>query len=279
VRSTLTALSSLAVVVFASSLLSFPQQIDPASGTVCDPKLKDLSVVREKAQDGNAAAEYQLGRSILSPQPTEDERAAAMTWFRLSAEQGYAPAQYLYGAMFSDGRWRNSQELKNWWTKAAEQGEVRAQFWLGVAYQDGRNGVERDYGEAFKWLSKAAEQGNPDPQFTLGQMYEDGEGVPQDFGLAAKWYRKAAEHVPDLGGAGQGRNNLALLYMAGHGVNRDYVSAYMWFALLGNPTTGQMDFSGNPAAEHMTVAQIHEGQLRARAWVQKHPAKPLCSSF
>jgi TPR repeat protein len=35
-------------------------------------------------------------------------------------------------------------------------------------------------------------------------MYEDGEGVKQSYALAAKWYRKAAEHVPDLGGAGQG---------------------------------------------------------------------------
>jgi uncharacterized protein len=279
VRSTLTALSSLAVVVFASSLLSFSQQIYPASGIVCDPKLKGLSAIREKAQAGDAAAEYQLGRSMLSPQPTEDELAAAMTWFRLSAEQGYPPAQYLYGAMFSDGRWRSSQQLTFWWTKAAEQGEVRAQFWLGVAYQDGRNGVERDYSEAFKWLSKAAEQGNPDAQFTLGQMYEDGEGVPQDYGLAAKWFRKAAEHVPDLGGAGQGRNNLARLYMDGHGVDRDYVSAYMWFALLENPTTEQMDFSANPAAGHMTVGQIAEAQRRAKEWVQKHPAKPLCSSF
>ena len=69
-RSTLTALSSLAVVVFAFSLLCFPQQIDPTSGVVCDPKLKDLSAIREQAQAGDAAAEYQLGRSMLSILPS-----------------------------------------------------------------------------------------------------------------------------------------------------------------------------------------------------------------
>jgi hypothetical protein len=67
VRSTLTALSSFAVVAFAFSLLCFPQQIDPTSGVACDPKLKDLAASREKAQAGDAAAEYQLGLSMLSP--------------------------------------------------------------------------------------------------------------------------------------------------------------------------------------------------------------------
>ena len=56
-------------------------------------------------------------------------------------------------------------------------------------------------------------------------MYEDGEGAKQNFGLAAKWYGKAAEHVPDLGGARQGRNNLGMLYLEGRGVPKDYIQA------------------------------------------------------
>jgi uncharacterized protein len=57
-----------------------------------------------------------------------------------------------------------------------------------------------------------AANGNPDAENSLGQMYQDGKGVKQSYVTASKWYRKAAEHVPDLGGAGQGRNNLGLLY-------------------------------------------------------------------
>jgi TPR repeat protein len=41
--------------------------------------------------------------------------------------------------------------------------------------------------------------------------------------LATEWYLKAAEHFPDLGGAGQGRNSLGLLYMQGLGVPQDYI--------------------------------------------------------
>ncbi len=270
---------SLAVLALATSLVCFAQQSDTLSSSLCRPMPKDLPAIREQAQGGDAVAEYKIGRSMLSPRPTYDEIATAMPWFQRSAEQGYAPAQYMFGGMFRDGRWRKPQQLIFWWTKAAEQGEVQAQLWLGTMYEQGWVGIKRDYNEAFKWLSKAAEQGDPDAQASLGQMYENGEGTLQDYALAAKWYQKAGEHVPDLGGAGQGRNQLALLYMNGKGVNRDYVSAYMWFALLGNPTTGQLDFAGNPAEEYMTASQIAEAQTRTKEWIQKHPAKPLCPSL
>jgi uncharacterized protein len=119
--------------------------------------------------------------------------------------------------------------------QAAEDGVADAQFWLGVAYEQDEFGVfgVRDEREALKWYRKAAEQGNPDAEVELGRCYEDGRGVEQDYALAAQWYRKAAEHVPNLGGAGQGRNDLGLLYMEGPGVPKDYVQAYMWFSLAG----------------------------------------------
>src|SRR2546421_12367026 len=120
--------------------------------------------------------------------------------------------------------------------RAAVHGNSEAQFWLGAAYEQGWIGAT-NFQEALKWFRKAAEQGHPDAQASLGQMYEDGEGVEQNYALAAEWYRKAAEHVPDLGGAGQGRNDLGLLYMQGLGVPKDYVQAYM----LGGAWSGTVE--------------------------------------
>src|ERR1700687_719269 len=102
----------------------------------------------------------------------------------------------------------------------AQHGDAGAQFWLGAGYEQGWFG-RANFQLALKWLRKAAGRGDADAQNSLGQMYEDGEGVQQNHTLAANWYRKAAEHVPDLGGAGQGRNNLGLLYMNGLGVPED----------------------------------------------------------
>jgi len=188
-----------------------------------------MQAVRQRAEAGDAVAAYKWGLSMLSPKPTDYEVEAAMLWLRRSAEQGYPPAEYVYGGTFRGGRWENPQQLVEWWTKAAEQGEVRAQLWLGVFYEQGRYGVKRDYLQAFNWLSMAARQGQPDAQVTLGQMYENGEGVQQDYDLAAYWYRKAADHVTDLGGAGVGLNSLANFICKGTRLHRTTRSSMRGF--------------------------------------------------
>lgn len=147
----------------------------------------------------------------------------------------------------------------------AEQGDKSAQMWLGTFYEQGRFG-KVDFQQALKWLKKAAAQDDPDAQNCLGQMYEDGEGVQQNYGIAAQWYRKAAEHVPDFGGAGQGRNNLGLLYLKGLGVPKDYVQAYVWFRL----TNSQTNLSD--AKNRMTTAQILQAERMAQRWRDLHPS-------
>src|SRR3984893_10237593 len=147
----------------------------------------------------------------------------------------------------------------------AERGDKHAQMWLGASYEQGRFG-KTDFQEALKWFRKAAAQGDPDAQVCLGQMYEDGEGVQQNYVTAANWYRKAAEHVPDFGGAGQGRNNLGLLYLNGLGVPKDYVQAYMWFSLTGSQKNLLY------AKAEMSPAQVLKAERMAQQWRHRHPS-------
>jgi uncharacterized protein len=241
---------------------SSAQAVNSRTGAVCEPQLTDMDAVRSKAEAGDASAEYELGRSMLSRRPTDSEFASAIPWFRRSAEQGYAPAEYMYGGIFREGRWNDPQQLVYWWTKAAEQGDVHAQLWLGAFYEQGRYGFERDYFKAFKWLSMAAKQGQPDAQVALGQKYENGEGVPQDYGMAAYWYRKAADHTLNLGGAGVGANSLVQLYQDGHGTSQDYVFVYLSYAYA-------QDKDGMQEVAHkMNASQLADAQRRARAWIK-----------
>jgi len=160
------------------------------------------------------------------------------------------------------------------WTEAnrkallakAQRGDTGSQFWLGAAFEQGWFG-KTDFQKALKWFRRAATHGNVDAQSGLGQMYEDGEGVEQNYILAAKWYRKAAEHVPDLGGAGQGRNNLGLLYMKGLGVPKNHVQAYMWFRLANSETNLAC------AKARMTSAQVLEAERMAVEWKGHHPGQ------
>jgi TPR repeat protein len=79
-----------------------------------------------------------------------------------------------------------------WFRKSAEQGNASAQYCLGVLYSNG-DGIDRDEVEAATWLHKAAEQGNTDAQVGLGLAYKTGSGVPQDYAQGAMWLRRAGE--------------------------------------------------------------------------------------
>lgn len=176
----------------------------------------------------------------------------------VGAQQGPPPAQAATRTQWTE------DDRKELLTKA-RHGDANSQMWLATAYEQGWFG-EKNFAEALKWYRRSAEKGNPDAQNALGQMYEDGEAVKQNYVLAAHWYRKAAEHVPDFGGAGQGRNNLGLLYLDGRGVPEDYVEAYMWFRLCG----GELNRNLGYAKEHMTQQQILEAERRVKEWKIRH---------
>lgn len=221
----------------------------------------ELDELLSKAQSGDAEAQYWAGIFYAEGKvPKHSEEGAR--WLLKSAEQGYAPAQRVFG-MMSIRADRSVGE--RWMRRAAEQGDTDAQFWLGVGYEQNWFGIV-DVHEAIEWYRKAADGGDPDAQVELGQRYEDGEGVEQDYKVAAEWYRKAAEHVPDLGGAGQGRRRLGLLYMQGLGVPRDYVQAYFWLSLRGEDAAD--------AREHLAAAQIRGVERLMSQWKEQHRPSP-----
>ena len=112
------ALPFLLLAALSAVTASSAQTVNPQTGTACEPQPTDMDGVRSKAETGDALAEYELGRSMLSPSPTDSEFASAMPWFRRSAEQGYAPAEYMYGSVFvrGDGKIRSS-----WFTGGRKQ--------------------------------------------------------------------------------------------------------------------------------------------------------------
>ena len=78
-------------------------------------------------------------------------------------------------------------EAMKWYRKSADQGVAGAQFSLGNMYFSG-HGIPHDDVEAVKWYRKAADQGDAYGQFYLGGMYEMGYGVPQDNVEACMWF-------------------------------------------------------------------------------------------
>jgi uncharacterized protein len=238
-------------------------------GLVLWARLKAMSQAQfnallANAQAGDATAQYQVGRAYEMGRPVPRDLDEAGRWWLKSAEQGYAPAEGAYGLW---ARKTNRAVAERWMLRAAEHGDAQTQLFLGVAYEEDWFGTV-DNELALKWYRKAAESGEPDAQVVLGEKYEDGDGVEQNYQLAAKWFKKAAEHVPDLGGAGQGRNRLGLLYMEGHGVPRDYAQAYFWFSL--NGPGGNAD----DAKAHLSAEQIKATDRSVEKWNEQHRVSP-----
>jgi hypothetical protein len=118
--------------------------------------------------------------------------ATAYRLWRPLAEQGAAAAQYNLGLMYETGLGvpQDYTEAMRWDRKAAKQGLAVAQYSLAVMYYTGL-GVPQDYTEAIRWYRKAAKQGDAMAQHSLGVMYYTGLGVPQDHVEAHKWFNLA----------------------------------------------------------------------------------------
>jgi hypothetical protein len=154
----------------------------------------DLSVLRRTAAQGNADAQYLLGRSYFFGTGVPQNYKEVMQWCHLAAEQEYALARSRLGdrCPCNAAVQQDCQEAVKWFRAAAKQGHAGAKMLIGSAYFLGL-GVPQNYTEATKWLLLAAEQGDAGAQALLGKCYYFGDGVPLDHVQAYAWFHLASE--------------------------------------------------------------------------------------
>jgi TPR repeat protein len=113
------------------------------------------------AEQGDAHAQYLIGRMRFYGQAVPQDAAEAARWYRRSAERGYAPAQLALGLAL-DGGWGVAQaptEAVDWYRRAAAQGMQPAMWRLAYHYRRGV-GVARDLAEAWAWFDRLAAEGD-----------------------------------------------------------------------------------------------------------------------
>ena len=98
-----------------------------------------------------------------------DDYAEALRLWGQLADQGNARAQFSLGKMYyiGQGVLRDNAKADAWYRKAADQGFDYAQFDLGVAYEDGGLGVPQNYALAHMWFNLAS---SPATNTDLRQM-------------------------------------------------------------------------------------------------------------
>ena len=185
----------------------------------------------ELAQNGQPAAQHEMGARLLAGRNMAPDQTQALEWFRKSAEQNYAPAQYRLGTLFEKGI-GSVTDLKSaalWYGRAAEAGHVRAMHNLGVLLADGLDGKP-------------------------------------DYAGAARLFRKAAEH-----GLRDSQYNLAVLYTRGLGVDNNLVEAYKWFALAGKQGDADADLKRDEISQRLQPRQLGEARKAAEVFAQNTP--------
>lgn len=114
---------------------------------------KALYWLETPAANGNAFAQYWMGRQIDALKAKTIFYGKSSDWYLRSAEKEYAPAQYESALLYLAGK----DVIKN----------------------------ER---KAFDLLAKSAVQGLDSSQYELGRMYYDGQGTKKDKELAYFWW-------------------------------------------------------------------------------------------
>lgn len=110
-----------------------------------------------------------------------------------SAELGHPIAQYNLAMMYSNGEsvYVDYQQAVYWFRKSAEQSFAPAQYRLGELYYFAKGGLNRNLDKAVELFLMAAKQKDADAQMNLAMLSGTGEGLPLDKEKALSWILKA----------------------------------------------------------------------------------------
>ena len=220
---------------------------------------------KRAADLGDARAAYFTATMLrCSPGITKDEKLA-FDHFLKSARAGHPNSQYEIGRYYTNGRGLvqvNYETAAVWYKKAADQNNAEAQNMLSLMYSDGL-GIEQDMRQA-RLLSEAAVKirlKGRVAETNLGRCYLTGEsGHPRDLQLAHEWNRRGAK-----AGHANASANLALIYAAGLGRDRDITTSLFWLQKSAEDFTPELswvlnqpdDWDGYDVPEVIKKARQH----------------------
>jgi TPR repeat protein len=246
-------LRSLVVFITALSFLS--------ATAWPEDKPTDWKTIEAQAADGDAEAQFQLGRAYFRGEGMLKDEKKAFEWIEKAAAQGNTDAITSMGFFHAQGIGVEMSEAKavEWFRKGAEAGSAKSQLNLGLMLRQGKT-IERNHEESLEWLDKAAATGDPDAVATVGQLYFLGDA------LMMPDSEKAYPLLLKSAGAGNPacQNKMGLICREGIGPEaryKDRNQALRWFrqAAVRGDAKGQSNLAHlmgveSPAAENRQEA-------------------------
>ena len=251
-----------------------------------------LPILKELEAQGNASAQFYLGKMYLYGYGVERDYATALPILKELEAQGNATAQYNLGEMYRQGQGvaQDYKEAVRLYGLAAAQGDARAQWELGEMYIYG-HGVERDGQEYVRlqdlsraqrhWSGAKAHcdlEGKYDLDLNssvarcdLGVMYDKGTGVAQDYKeavrLQSEGFFKEAVRLYGLAAAqgyARAQTNLGWMYNNGQGVAQDYKEAVRLYGLAAAQGDARAQY--NLGVMYANGRGVAKDNVRAHMW-------------
>lgn len=185
--------------------------------------------IRRAAERGLPTAQFELGVAYAFGLAVPRDYDEAQNWYARAANSGEPHIQLRLGMMYYEGydSYGVSQDdgrAALWIRQAAEQGLAPAEFMFGTLLEEGR-GVPRDLANAIEWYRRAAAKGVAEAQGSLGELHFQDKSNPQYCTEAVKWLRQAADQ-----NLSYAQYLLAKMYVTGECLPNDLVQTYVWYS-------------------------------------------------
>jgi len=195
-----------------------------------------IAKLREKAEAGDAEAQWELGSwledgftnrqgALVVP----EDRRAALSWFRRSAQIGNPNAQIHLGVYLCGGICTKRDDVKAlfWFKRALRQNPSVAAHNIASIYRD-----REDQRRALLWYERAAAAGDGDALVEMGIQYYAGQGARRDPTHAVLCFREAirSNSISQLARE-VAMYHLAVAYWEGLGVKQSNTKALQWLSL------------------------------------------------
>lgn len=184
------------------------------------------------------------------------------------AEQGDPAAQVQLGTMYLNGIGvnRDDNEAARWYRKASEQAHADGMLNLGRVYSSG-SGVAKDEAEATLWYRRAAGLGHPKAMLAMGEAYKGGRGVAQNEAEARRWHHMAASN-----GLTEAQLIMSDYHAGRMTNSEDRILAIMWLRIALPNVGGAQEHTRNAAFANLvrSVPQREVEEAMRRAAVFRH---------
>ena len=200
---------------------------------------KAFKYFKLSADQNCAHAQYKLGYCYLNGIEVESDELLAFKYFSLSANQNHAAAQNNLGDCYLNGIGTKKDELLayKYFKLSAYQNYPGGLNNLGYCCEYGI-GTKIDKLKAFKYHTLSAAQNYAAGQYKLGYCYLNGIGTEIDELLAFKYFKLSADQ--NYAGA---QNNLGYCYLTGIGTKKDESEAFKYYTLSADQNNSDAQYN------------------------------------